>query len=105
MSKQKTIPRLSPAWIDRFESEGLLIAAFRYYMGRRTISACHFAEHLAMAWPELPLSVQSIIRSELGEELIADTAARLRGDRVLPLGHNCDREAWEKVLEAWESMQ
>lgn len=87
----------------------LVFWSFRYFIGRMTIATCCFAESLAKGWEHLEPRVQEIIKRELEREFERDDEARK--DRVenpestfkysLPLGHDCDREAWQKVRNAY----
>jgi hypothetical protein len=91
--------------LDNFDSHELLFAAFRYFLGRKTISNCNFAEELASAWWDIPEITRNGLQRELTEAFARDDQARLRGEVFvqLPLGQNCDREAWEKVRTAWST--
>jgi hypothetical protein len=83
-----TIDRLSYCHTI-FEPDELVHAAFRYYLGRRTISANAFARALAKAVPVLAKHTQNMIAKEL-------RTARDRGE----LGDPCDIEAWSVTLAA-----
>lgn len=99
---RRYIERPDLAALAAFDTHSLIIGATRYYTGRMTIHACHFAKfELAPAWPLLPPGIRSIIRRDLEEEFGRDDEARARGDKYLPLGHDCDRAAWECVRAAW----
>lgn len=90
--------------LDGFDPHTLVIAATRYYMGRRTIHATHFAQfELAKNWWQLPEGTRLVIQRDLEMEFERDDEARTRGDLFLPLGEDCDRAAWECVRRAWES--
>lgn len=91
----------NPAWVGYFDETELLVAATRYYMGRMTISTCAFAADMAAAWPLIPDQIRQIIKRDLQDEFRRDSEARAKGDTWLPLGADCDREAWEKVRKAW----
>lgn len=93
-----------PDVLRRFEAHSMLIAATRYYTGRRTIGACDWADRLASAWPEIPEGTRAVIRRDLETEFKDDDEARARGDQYKPLGDDCDRQAWEKVRQAWQIM-
>ena len=89
---------------DKFPSmsdSDWVIVAFRYYVGRMTISACAFASDLAHAWDSLPAGTQSIIQRELEDKFRRDDEARASYDPYLPLGMDMDREAWELVRKAY----
>ena len=82
----------------------LVFWAFRYFLGRRTIATCTFARALAKAWPELSVGVQRLIRKELEVEFKRDDEARASLQPHLPLGMDCDREAWENVRKAYSEL-
>jgi hypothetical protein len=78
-----------------FNMDELIHAAFRYYLGRRTIAACVFAKDLASAWDRLGGHTRLMIGQEL---LRAYEDAETHPDWK-PLGDDCDREAWDLVKE------
>ena len=91
-----------PNPLRHFDQRELIIAAFRYYLGRMTISTCFFARALAKSWTELEDGTRGIIARELEVSFKEDDEARLKkaaGEKTysLPLGWDCDREAWEEV--------
>ena len=90
---------------DKFPSmsdSDWVIVAFRYYVGRMTISACAFASDLARALDSLPAGTRSIIQSELEDEFRRDDKDRSVNSGTLhPLGMDMDREAWELVRKAY----
>jgi hypothetical protein len=100
MSKKKTVMNFFGMSPDQF-----VHIAFRYYLGRMTISANCFARDLARAWPELEHGTRDMIARELELEFDRDDAARARGESgmYLPLGADCDRAAWEEVRELYRS--
>lgn len=54
------------------DASGLIFAAFRYYKGRMTISACDFASRLSVVYPRLPETYQKLIRAELDADFERD---------------------------------
>ena len=88
--------------LTAFDPHSLLIAAQRYYQGRRTIATASFARELAEAWPMIPAHTRNIIRRDLEQAFKDDDNARARGETYRPLGMDCDREAWELVRQAWQ---
>lgn len=98
----------------------LVFWSFRYFLGRMTIATCDFAEKLARVYPHLSLHVRELIERDLEREFEKDDEARermaariakatndeellkARMDACLPLGHDCDRAAWEKVRAAYK---
>lgn len=93
----------TPELMWPLNAEALLIPATRYFMGRCTIAAACHARGLAEQWKILPVHIRSILRQDIAEELARDDAARVRGESVLPLGQNCDRDLWDLVRRAWLS--
>lgn len=84
-----------------FDEKILIIASFRYFLGRRTIATCDFAQTLAKNWHKLDIDVQDTIQRELEKEFELDDIARKNGKNVLPLGMDCDRNAWSLVLNCY----
>lgn len=86
--------------------DDLVFWSFRYFLGRRTIHACCFAEDLARAWPYLDKRVATLIRSELEAAFAMDDDMRResKDGHALTwfyLGMDCDREAWEQVRRVY----
>lgn len=83
----------------------MVIAAFRYCCGRQTyiVGAC--ADWLVDIWPLLTQHTQRVIQRDLEREFELDDAARAHADSYMPLGHACDREAWERVRSLWRGSQ
>jgi hypothetical protein len=77
-----------------FDPNELIHAAFRYYLGRRTISACAFADDLAEAAPVLEKNTREMIIKEIKE-------AQKRNE----LGHQCDVQRWESCLKTMEEIK
>lgn len=62
--------------LTAFDPHTLLIAAQRYYQGRRTIAAASFARELAEAWPTIPAHTRRVIQRDLEREFEDDDTAR-----------------------------
>jgi hypothetical protein len=77
-----------------FDPNELIHAAFRYFLGRRTISAYAFAGDLAEAAPALEPSTREMIIKEIKEAW----------DRN-ELGHQCDVQRWESCLKTMEEIK
>lgn len=95
-----------PNPLRHFDQRELIIAAFRYYLGRMTISTCFFARELAKAFVELEEGTQKIIERELEAAFKDDDEERTKkaaGEKItyLPLGWDCDRAAWEEVRNCY----
>jgi len=73
----------------RLSASEILFSAFRYYLGRRTIATCAFADDLAAAWEHIDEPQQKMMAEE-----IAEAIARGRA------GDPCDVQSWQRVLSA-----
>ena len=83
------------------EKTTLWVGAFRYYLGRTSYAVGDFCSALIKAWPDLPDTARGIISHELGAAFLKDDVCREAGSDCIPLGHNCDREQWERVMMLW----
>ena len=79
----------------------LWLGAFRYYCGRKSYAVGSFCDLLIAQWPELPERTRALIRRDLEEEFERDERARAEGRQYLPLGWDCDRDAWQRVRDLW----
>ena len=84
-------------------SDGLMaLAAFRYCLGRMTYIVGDCERWIFANWGHFPESVKKLIQRDLEEEFARDDEARARGAAHKPLGHDCDRAAWERVRTLWK---
>ena len=83
----------------------MVLAAFRYCLGRMTYIAGVCADWLVDKWPELPPRSKSLIRTELDRAFVQDDEDRASGTSFKALGWDCDRAAWEKVRALWAGEQ
>lgn len=84
-------------------SDGLMaLAAFRYCLGRMTYIVGDCERWLFANWGHFPENVKKLIQRDLEEEFARDDEARARGAAHKPLGHDCDRAAWERVRTLWK---
>lgn len=90
--------------MNEFQMTTLWLAAFRYYCGRTSYAVSDFCDLLISMWPTLPERTQSLIRRDLEEVFVRDDEARSSGSEYKPLGHDCDRHAWERVRALWASI-
>jgi hypothetical protein len=79
---------------EYFDQNELVHAAFRHYLGRRTISACAFADDLAKAAPALEKGTRDMIIKEIKQ-----------AQERKALGDACDIEAWENCLTIMEGIK
>lgn len=82
----------------------MVMAAFRYCLGRMTYIVSDCCDWLIAQWPVIKQSAKDIIKKELEEVFKEDDALRANpqsGYSYKPLGHNCDREQWERVRALW----
>ena len=71
----------------------IILAAFRYAVGRRSAAPSIITRWLQKNWKDIPPEEQRRIVMELGEEIDRDN--QLRGSHAIcPLGDSCDRETW-----------
>lgn len=86
--------------------EGLMvIAAFRYCLGRMTYISGVCADWIVDKWAEFPPKEQAIIRRELEAAFAQDDEDRATGGSFKALGWDCDRREWEKVRALWAGEQ
>ena len=83
---------------DFFDANDLIHASFRYYLGRRTISANYFAKRLAESW----LHIHRLTRMMIGNELLQAYEDAEKHPEWKPLGDQCDIEAWDLVKKRIE---
>jgi len=81
--------------------ELMVIAAFRYCLGRRTYIVETCAEWIVKMWPVFSKGNRMLIVRDLEEAFREDDRQRAEGDRYKTLGDDCDRRAWEKVRALW----
>lgn len=79
----------------------MVLAAFRYCLGRRTYIVSECADWLIANWSEFGDSVKALIQKELEEGFDKDDGHRSSNSNYRPLGDNCDRAEWERVRALW----
>jgi hypothetical protein len=79
----------------------MALAAFRYCQGRMTYIVGDCERWIFANWEHFPENVKKLIQREVEKEINRDDEARERGDDYKPLGHDCDRAAWERVASLW----
>ena len=92
--------------INDFDEATVWIGATRYYCGRMTYAVGDFCAALCRKWETLPEQAKKIIKRDLEKEFERDDKSRagmlLYAIPGHPLGHDCDRAAWEKVRLLWK---
>ena len=83
----------------------MVLAAFRYCLGRSTYITGTCADWLVDKWPELPPRSKALIRTELDRAFVQDNEDRASGTSFKALGWDCDRADWEKVRALWAGEQ
>lgn len=81
----------------------LWLGAFRYYLGRMTYAVGDFCDLLIAEWPSLPDRTKNLIQRDLTEAFARDDEQRADGKEYLQLGHDCDRQQWERVRKLWDA--
>ena len=96
-------PRPDLQALAQFDPHTLIIGTTRYYLGRMTIAANHFAKYeLAKAWPLIPPYTRAILQRDIEEAFQRDDKARADGLQYFSLGMDCDRAAWQTVRNHWQ---
>lgn len=87
-------PWTEPENITKIDEGLMVMAAFRYCLGRRTyiVGAC--VDFLKANWQHLDHRTREVIERDLREEVLRDDEARERQDDYRPLGDACDRDRW-----------
>ena len=75
----------------------MIIAAFRYCMGRQTYIVRHCTDWLADNWQSIPENTKAIIKRDLDEAFTDDDQSRAAGEKHHRLGMDFDRGAWASV--------
>lgn len=81
----------------------MVVAAFRYCLGRMTYISGVCADWIVANWKNFPPNAQHLIHSEMEAAFIRDDEDRAEGRQLKELGWDCDRKAWEKVRALWVS--
>lgn len=87
----------SKVTLDLDDARMIVIAAFRYYLGRMTISVWAFGQWLEKQWDKLDEGTRQIIARELEEAFERDDEQRANGEKFHRLGHDCDRATWSRI--------
>lgn len=79
----------------------MVIAAFRYCLGRSTYIVSDCVEWLLRIWPKLNENTKSIIKRDLEKTFQHDDSHLIKDNKsnYKMLGMDCDRQEWEKVRE------
>lgn len=83
----------------------MIIAAVRYCIGRMTYIVSDCADWVVAIWPALGERTKSIIQRDIDEAFAQDDEARSSGESYRPLGHDCDRQQWERVRALWNTKE
>jgi len=81
----------------------MVVAAFRYCLGRMTYISGVCADWIIAHWHNFPPNAQQLIHKELEEAFKRDDEARAGDFPIKELGWDCDRKEWEKVRALWAS--
>lgn len=85
----------------------VVVATFRYCLGRQTYIVQECADWLTLHWPVIEQPVRNLIQRELEAAFVKDDAIRAAagpGTGYKPLGWDCDRREWERVRSLWANV-
>ena len=101
---KRYLPRPDLQALAQFDPHTLIIGTTRYYLGRMTIAANHFAKYeLTQAWPQIAPHTRTILQRDIEEAFQRDDKARADGLQYFSLGMDCDRAAWQAVRNNWKT--
>lgn len=83
----------------------MVIAAFRYCLGRMSYIVSDCTQWLIHNWETIPDHAKTIIQKELDEAFARD-AERTGSESdplISPLGWPCDKAEWAKVRALWRT--
>lgn len=86
----------------------VVVATFRYCLGRQTYIVQECADWLTLHWPVIEQPVRNLIQRELEAAFVKDDAIRAAagpGTGYKPLGWDCDRREWERVRSLWANAE
>lgn len=81
----------------------MVVAAFRYCLGRMTYISGVCADWIIANWKNFPPNAQQLIQRGLEESFQRDDDARANNYPIKELGWDCDRKEWEKIRALWAS--
>jgi len=84
-----------------FDDVILWHGAFSYYCGRATIAVSAFISDLIKNWPHLSPKLRYLIERDLERAFLEDDDLRANGASYKRLGHDADRQEWQKVRRLW----
>lgn len=79
----------------------MVLAAFRYCLGRMTYIVSDCADWLIEQWPNINEGTRRVIQQELEEAFVNDNNDRKINESYRALGSDCDREQWERVRKLY----
>lgn len=81
----------------------MAMAAFRYCCGRMTYIVGVCVDWLIANWDQLPDNAKQVIQRDLEDYFKRDDEERANPDSDWkPLGHDCDREQWQRVRRLYK---
>lgn len=87
----------------------IVIGAFRYYLGRMTISVSGFCDWICMNWENLEEGTRNIVTREIEDAFHRDAGERLKVKETgatqhwFPLGMDCDKAKWAQVRRLYRT--
>ena len=79
----------------------MVIAAMRYCLGRSTYIVSDCCEWLIAHWNTFEQGTRDTIQRDIERAFRQDNDDRTHNSTIKALGHDSDREEWERVRNLW----
>jgi hypothetical protein len=79
----------------------MAMATVRYCLGRMTYIVSDCADWLIEHWENIAENTREIIKRDIEEAFEQDDDDREKGREYKRLGHDADRQQWERVRQLW----
>lgn len=81
----------------------MAIAAVRYCIGHTSYIVSDCADWLIEQWPNIEPGARKTIIRDIEEAFSRDNEDRDGNRTHRALGHDCDRQTWERVRKLWRA--
>ena len=88
--------------LENLDLDDLIMSATAYYLGRTTASVDQHCSGIVKSWGHLNEHTREFIQQIVERAFTRDDHERAFGLEPLSLGHDCDRESWERVRACWQ---